>query len=236
MNFTFPPTQHPISFETKSPKAPITLFPHRKFVLSSPDVAEMVFNRCIKDNGRHLEDPLYEITLDFEFFEDIYVDWSDFGDGTASETSSQLSFAMEEGPRGDDFQKIRGETENEDAVRQLEEKSNHPLMIMVRTLLRLPYHLSTSFLRLSHPPIQQASPQQVDVATENKSLNVSRVRLPLPTPLENEFGVLTTILSPRSQGGSSSRPMNLHGAGRGETLATRLQSCNNFILLRWYFI
>lgn len=95
----------------------------------------MVFNRCVKDNGLHIEDEDYQITLYFEFLEDVYADWSDSGDGTASETSSQASFSMEDTPEEEQFQKIRGRAGVEEAITQLEEKTNHPLMIMVRKYL-----------------------------------------------------------------------------------------------------
>lgn len=94
----------------------------------------MIFNRCVKDNGRHCEDEDYQITLFFEFLEDVYHDWSESGDGTASETSSQASFSMEDDPEEEEFQKIRGKAGMDEAIKQLEEKKNHPLMIMVRKL------------------------------------------------------------------------------------------------------
>lgn len=100
--------------------------------LCSSEVAEIVFNRCIKDNGLHPEDQNYQITLYYEFLEDVYADWSDIGDGTASETSSQASFSMEEIPEDEEFQRIRGKAALDEAIKQLEKKKNHPLMIMVR--------------------------------------------------------------------------------------------------------
>ena len=95
----------------------------------------MVFNRCVKDNNLHIEDEDYQITLYFEFLEDVYADWSESGDGTASETSSQASFSMEDIPEEEQFQKIRGRAGVEEAITQLEKKTNHPLMIMVRKYL-----------------------------------------------------------------------------------------------------
>lgn len=95
----------------------------------------MVFNRCVKDNGLHIEDEEYEITLYYEFLEDVYVDWSDMGDGAASETSSVASFSMEDVSENEGFQRIRGKAGQSDAMAQLEKKENHPLMIMVSTTL-----------------------------------------------------------------------------------------------------
>ncbi len=94
----------------------------------------MVFNRCVKDNGLHIDDEEYEITLYYEFLEDVYVDWSDIGDGTASETSSVASFSMEDVTQSQEgFQRIRGKAAQSEAMAQLEKKENHPLMIMVNT-------------------------------------------------------------------------------------------------------
>ena len=96
-------------------------------------MAEVVFNRCVKDNGLHIEDEEYQITLYYEFLEDVYVDWSDNGDGAASETSSQVSFSMEDISENDPFRKIRGKAAQSEAIAQLEKKNYHPLMIMVNT-------------------------------------------------------------------------------------------------------
>ena len=97
-------------------------------------VAEAVYNRCVKDNGLHVEDENYSITFYYEFLEDVYVDWSDDGDGAASETSSQISFSMEEVAEDEEFRKIQGAAAMTEAVTQLEKKDNHPLMIMVKQL------------------------------------------------------------------------------------------------------
>jgi len=102
------------------------------FVLVSSEVAEIVFNRCIKESGVNSEDENYQITLYYEFLEDVYSDWLD-NDGTASETSSLASFSMEdETPEDDTYQRLRGKSAMEEAVKQLEEKKSHPLMIMVK--------------------------------------------------------------------------------------------------------
>ena len=102
------------------------------FVLVSSEVAEIVFNRCIKESGVNSEDENYQITLYYEFLEDVYSDWLD-NDGTASETSSLASFSMEDETPGDDmYQRLRGKSAMEEAVKQLEEKKSHPLMIMVK--------------------------------------------------------------------------------------------------------
>ncbi|CAH3183153.1 unnamed protein product, partial [Porites evermanni] len=106
--------------------------PMRKLIIKLPEVAEIVFNRCIKESGVNSEDENYQITLYYEFLEDVYSDWLD-NDGTASETSSVASFSMEdEIPEDDMYQRLRGKSAMEEAVKQLEEKKSHPLMIMVK--------------------------------------------------------------------------------------------------------
>ena len=94
-------------------------------------VADVVFNRCVKDNGRRFDHPDYEITFYYEFLEDVYSDWSEYGDDAASETSSQISFSVDDVPEENEFKRIIGKAGVKEAVQQLEKKENHPLMIMV---------------------------------------------------------------------------------------------------------
>ena len=98
---------------------------HCKYLVpGSLEVAEVVFNQCLKEDDG-------QITLDYEFLEDIYSDWSENGDGAASETSNQMNFYMNGIPKKDESKRIRGKVGAEEAVQQLERKENHPLMIMV---------------------------------------------------------------------------------------------------------
>ena len=85
-------------------------------------------------NGRRIDDPDYQITLYFELLEDVYLDWSENGDGTVSEASSVASSSSEDFPEEEEgeFQRIQGDAAAETAVVQLEKKENHPLIIMVR--------------------------------------------------------------------------------------------------------
>ena len=39
------------------------------------DVAEKVFDKCIKGNGLPFEHPLYEINCSYEFLEDSFTEW-----------------------------------------------------------------------------------------------------------------------------------------------------------------
>ena len=108
------------------------VMPHcNNVVPGSLEVAGVVFNRCVKENDRRFDDPDYEITLDYEFLEDIYSDWSENGDSRAPETSSQMNFYMDGIPEEDESKGIRGKVGAEEAVEQLEREENHPLMIMV---------------------------------------------------------------------------------------------------------
>jgi len=116
--------------------------PMRKLITKLPEVADVVFNRCVKDNGRRFDDPDYEITLYYEFLEDIYSDWSENGDDAAWETSSQISLSMEDVAEEDEFKRIIGRAGVVKAVQELEKKENHPLMIMVENKREL---------LLSHP-------------------------------------------------------------------------------------
>lgn len=105
--------------------------PLRKLIIKLPSVAEAVFNRCVKESNHHVEDKKYELTFYYEFLEDIYLDWSDGGDA-ASETSSVVSFSMEDVAEDEEFRKIQGSAGVAEAVTQLEKKDSHPLMIMVK--------------------------------------------------------------------------------------------------------
>ena len=100
-------------------------------VPGSLEVAGVVFDHCVKENDRRFDDAGYEITLDYELLEDIYSDWPVYGDDAASETSSQISFSMEDVAEEGEFKRIIGKAGVEKAVQELEKKENHPLMIMV---------------------------------------------------------------------------------------------------------
>ena len=100
------------------------------FVPGPAEVAEMVFNLCVTEDG-HRGAADYEITLNYEFLEDIYPDWSENNDGAASETSSQMNFSEDDSLEVDGCKRIHGKAGAEKAVQQLERKENHPLMIMV---------------------------------------------------------------------------------------------------------
>ena len=97
----------------------------------SLEVAEVVLNRCVKENDRRPDDEAYGITLDYEFLEDIYINWPENGDGAAAETSNQMNFYMDCIPKKDECRGCCGKPGADEVVQQLERKENHPLMIMV---------------------------------------------------------------------------------------------------------
>lgn len=98
------------------------------FLLS--DVAEIVLNQCVTDNGLPVYHHDYKVTLNYEFLEDVYADWFALSGGSmGSETGSLHSVQLEKSELG--FQMIDDETMKEEATKQLERKSSHPLMIMV---------------------------------------------------------------------------------------------------------
>jgi len=49
--------------------------PMRKLIKKLPDVAEKVFDQCIKGSTLSKEHPLYEISCTYEFLEDTFTDW-----------------------------------------------------------------------------------------------------------------------------------------------------------------
>ena len=112
------------------PLCSIVMLHSNNFVPGSAEVADVVFNRCVKENGR-FDDDDYEITLHYEFLEDIYSDWSGNGDGAASETSNQMKSLKDNTKKGDGCKRIHVKAPPEEMVQQLERKENHPLMIMV---------------------------------------------------------------------------------------------------------
>lgn len=93
-------------------------------VPGSLEVAEVVFNHCVKENDCHSDDADYEVTLDYEFLEDIYSGWPE-------NKSNQMNLSMNGTPKKDECKGCCGKLGAEDAVQQLERKENHPLMIMV---------------------------------------------------------------------------------------------------------
>lgn len=58
-----------------SPESNQVTSPMRKLIKKMPDVAELVFDRCISDNGLPENHPKYVINLDYEFLEDVATDW-----------------------------------------------------------------------------------------------------------------------------------------------------------------
>lgn len=100
--------------------------PMRKLIKKLPEVAEKVFNRCVKTNGLPVDHPQYAFTLSYEFLDDVSLEWAGF-------VTSQSADHEETGLDAVMY-KIKSALP-ENASKQVEIKSNHPLMLMVRTSL-----------------------------------------------------------------------------------------------------
>ncbi|XP_020622350.1 ankyrin-3-like [Orbicella faveolata] len=96
--------------------------PMRKLIKKLPEVAEKVFNRCVKSNGYPVDHPQYGITLSYEFLDDVSHEWAGF---MTSDTSDH------EGSGVDTVMYKIKSALPENASKQVEIKSNHPLMLMV---------------------------------------------------------------------------------------------------------
>lgn len=82
------------------------------------------------DNGLPAYHHDYKVNLNYEFLEDVYAEWFAYTGGSmGSETGSLHSVQLEKSEFG--FQMIDDETMKDEATKQLEKKSSHPLMIMV---------------------------------------------------------------------------------------------------------
>ena len=94
--------------------------PMRKLIKKLPDLAMKVCDRCFhaKEPVNHLD---YNITLNYEFLDDINTEW--FDEDTAD--LAEDGHAME-----DIVYKIR-KALPENSSRQLQMKHNHPLILMV---------------------------------------------------------------------------------------------------------
>lgn len=90
-----------------------------------PEVAEKVFNRCVKPNGLPVDHPQYAITLNYEFLDDVSLEWAGFLTPESSDHEGSGVDAV--------MYKIKSALP-ENVSKQVEIKSNHPLMLMVRTI------------------------------------------------------------------------------------------------------
>jgi len=101
------------------------------------DLAEVVFNKCTTVSDHPPDSHDFEITLNYEFLEDIYADWVDtVGDDVSIASDFQplndpdnasLSSADE---RNAEYNSIDTKTKDK-MLRELESNENHPLMLMV---------------------------------------------------------------------------------------------------------
>ncbi|XP_041352044.1 transient receptor potential cation channel subfamily A member 1 homolog [Gigantopelta aegis] len=97
--------------------------PMRKLIRKMPEV----FDRCLSYGGEKNPERLeYELTFNYEFLDDIYVNWMDPKYGVGSETGSSVGEAF------DDDDKLLSEAKPYSSDSNIL-KRNHPLMIMVTT-------------------------------------------------------------------------------------------------------
>ena len=89
------------------------------------EVAEKVFNRCVKPNGLPVDHPQYAITLNYEFLDDVSLEWAGFLTPESSDHEGSGVDAV--------MDKIKSALP-ENVSKQVEIKSNHPLMLMVRAI------------------------------------------------------------------------------------------------------
>ncbi|KAH3729943.1 hypothetical protein DPMN_055921 [Dreissena polymorpha] len=115
--------------------------PMRKLIRKMPEVAELVFNRCMVHNKVSFESSNYEITFNYEFLDDLYsiLAWGEKGTSDSGSTSGSLF--DDEG-----HLTIKGRPYTTDSG---EFKKNHPLMVMVRNKREnlLAHPLVTALLR-----------------------------------------------------------------------------------------
>ncbi|XP_014673121.1 PREDICTED: transient receptor potential cation channel subfamily A member 1 homolog [Priapulus caudatus] len=99
--------------------------PMRKLIQKMPDVADAVFTKCIRANNVHSEHPHYQLTLNFEFLDDTYSVWTKPTiPSSGSLHSSNRNIYTDEG-----YLTTEAAPYTEEPSLQ---KSNHPLMIMVK--------------------------------------------------------------------------------------------------------
>ncbi|XP_065649233.1 transient receptor potential cation channel subfamily A member 1 homolog isoform X2 [Hydra vulgaris] len=124
--------------------------PMRKLIKKLPDVAEIVFNNCIVDNGLPDEHPQFKLIYTYEFLEDNFTSW---GSNSIEFIENQRQNIKSLGAPAfkSSFSKCLAEKINlpDYYIKNMEIKQNHPLKYMVqneRTRL-LSHPLVTYLLR-----------------------------------------------------------------------------------------
>ncbi|XP_013406001.1 transient receptor potential cation channel subfamily A member 1 homolog isoform X2 [Lingula anatina] len=96
--------------------------PLRKLIRKMPDVAEKVFNNCMKPNMTNLEHKDCEITFNYEYLDDMYADWGEKGTSDAGSSSGSIY--------DEDTHIIKPDVRPYSKDSRILKK-NHPLQIMV---------------------------------------------------------------------------------------------------------
>ena len=115
--------------------------PMRKLIKKLPEVAEQVFNQCIKGNGLPVEHPLYEISCNYEFLEDTFTDWGPSIYDYHELQVKYQNFAVQKNrpisptksTESSLWRKLRNKLSFAGYVKRMEIKHNHPLKFMVRS-------------------------------------------------------------------------------------------------------
>ncbi|XP_028414471.1 transient receptor potential cation channel subfamily A member 1 homolog isoform X2 [Dendronephthya gigantea] len=124
------------AMRSRSVERGITTTPLRKMIIKEPDVAEVVFNKCTTLSDDAPDSHEFTVNLDYEFLEDIYAEWVDtVGDDVSISSDvrplQDSDSASLFGNENAEYKSIDTKTEDE-KLRELERKRNHPLMLMVK--------------------------------------------------------------------------------------------------------
>ncbi|XP_071818880.1 transient receptor potential cation channel subfamily A member 1 homolog isoform X3 [Apostichopus japonicus] len=114
---------------SSDPVSGIRTTPFRKLIRRMPDVAEVVLNRCLTENDQPREHKNYCITFDYELLDDMFCQWDDDSNDTASisaTSSEEENFPFTDS--GDLLRSAVAYTDDEEIL-----KINHPLYIMVKS-------------------------------------------------------------------------------------------------------
>jgi len=128
----------------KNPITGIITTPMRKMIKKMEDMAEVVCNQCVTDNGKKPEDEDFAVTLLYEFFDDTYAcsEWMEKIEASTATTrpssgkdhviSETTALLMEENPYTvyDEHDALTKEAHTYDKNTD-HLKDNHPLAIMV---------------------------------------------------------------------------------------------------------
>ncbi|XP_033635280.1 transient receptor potential cation channel subfamily A member 1 homolog isoform X2 [Asterias rubens] len=118
---------HAMCSVSKDKYTKMRLTPMRKLIKKMPDVAEVVFNKCLMENDYPPEHYKYCITFDYELLDDMFSKWDD----NSSDNTSEKSGGSDDSPFHDNGNLISSATPYTTDAEIL--RKNHPLTIMVNS-------------------------------------------------------------------------------------------------------